>query len=196
MCLACRVPLYGGHASDRGYNAIYMRSAADTWVNQVGDQRRPASPRISVARRTLDCAGSPPASGLLHPQGLRPTNSSWRPKPQVTVLNADNALVLDRVDHSTLRGEATCQLGCKALQAGCRGEHSSGGVQQTMRPAEAPKPSRCPSAAAKLCLPGLPLADVTVGTSVRRWAATDATWRREGHHAIALAGCHAVLVTR
>ncbi|KAL4458163.1 hypothetical protein ABPG75_013028 [Micractinium tetrahymenae] len=88
-----KVPRYGPHASDRGYNAIYLRSAANMWINQV------------------------------------------------TVLDADSALVLDQVDHATLR-------------------------------------------------------DVTVGASVRRWAAADATWRREGHHAIALAGCHAVLVNR
>lgn len=88
-----KVPRYGAHGSDRGYNAIYLRSAANMWINQV------------------------------------------------TVLNADNGLALDQVDHATLR-------------------------------------------------------DVTVGTSTRRWAANDVTWRREGHHAIALAGCHAVVVNR
>ena len=47
---------YGGHAEDRGFNALALANAADVWVRAV------------------------------------------------TVLNADNALLLQRVDHASLLG--------------------------------------------------------------------------------------------
>lgn len=37
---------------------------------------------------------------------------------------------------------------------------------------------------------------MTVRTSEPRWSEGDAVWKREGHHAIALSSCHAVLVAR
>ncbi|KAL4419397.1 hypothetical protein ABPG77_003371 [Micractinium sp. CCAP 211/92] len=60
---------------------------------------------------------------------------------QVTILNADNAVLLHRVDHATL-------------------------------------------------------ADITVDATSSRANPADATWQRQGHHGIALADCHAVLVER
>lgn len=96
---------YGPHASDRGFNAIFMLAAANVWVQQVRAPGAASSP-------TLTCHSKAPM-GSPHCRGpvarccpARVTAPRSVDLLQVTVLNADNAILLHRVDHATLEGKA------------------------------------------------------------------------------------------
>lgn len=101
--------------------------------------------------------------------------------PQVTVLNADNAILMDRVDHASLLGEPWGGAGRQQAAEGARCARAQG--------EKGPLPAQLP------CLhPPCP-ADVTVGTTALRPTPADPQ-QRQGHHAVRLANCHSVLVAR
>lgn len=105
--------------ADRGYNAIQVSSASNFWVREVSGhalhlKRHPSTPATgsyagsyayahesnvmtSVLRGPQRTVSRP---SLLHPQCATP--------PQVTILNADNALFYTWVHRSTIQGALDC----------------------------------------------------------------------------------------
>jgi hypothetical protein len=138
----CSPSRYGGHGSDRGYNALGFYAASNVWARQASRRARPG--------RALALLAFPAAQYTRFAQspdspGQRVRRCRWRaaqskavpaaphpgpsfPPPQVTVVNCENAVFAHWVDHASLLGGCLHQpwTRCWCKRSCCRASRPAG----------------------------------------------------------------------